>query len=307
MTARPPAGQGARRKDRDVTRYWKLVAAVVAIAALTLAAAACGGDGDEDGGDEDRPAAEETKDTDADDADAGDDNGADTDEEGDDDSDDDAEDEGEDSGVESTGSLADLDSYRFALSMDIEGFDTGLGQAGKMTAEIDGAFVAPNRLQATCSGSVGPISFEEEVIRIGADSWIRNDATGGDFVEGESDFCTEDFTARSLLEAFEGTPLRGIKGEDDEVNGVDAVHYSFDREALEELDRLAQVFGAGGLDGSGLPEDLVFEMDIWLAKDGGWPVKVVMDMSGSEDGQKMTIRVTADITDANEDIEIEAP
>lgn len=203
--------------------------------------------------------------------------------------------------------LADLDSYRYSVDLSIEGIggEEIEGFEGPFAVRQEGAFVAPDSHQAKCSFDMGPLSMEEEVISIAGETWVKG-ADGASFQEGEPTFCTGDFTPAEIASSLSSEDIRKLKGDKEEVNGVDAVHYSLDEAALEELFDLAQALGAEDVEQ--LPEDMTFDIDIWLAEDGGWPVKTIFAFSGAQNGQEITFNLEANVTDVNDrDIEIEAP
>jgi hypothetical protein len=202
--------------------------------------------------------------------------------------------------------LADLDSYRYNVELTIEGMGgEGMeGFEGPFAIRQEGAFVAPDKHQAKCSFDLGPLSMEEEVITIGGTSWVKS-AESPSFQEGEPMFCTGDFTPGEIFGTFPAEDIESLEGDKDEVNGVDAIHYSVDRAQLDEL--LALALAMGGEGAEDLPEDLEFNVDVWLAEDGGWPVKILFDFSGDVDGGEVSFTLESNVTDVNSDIEIEAP
>ncbi len=210
-------------------------------------------------------------------------------------------------GVEfSPSALQDLDSYRYTVELSIEGLGEEVeGFEGAMGMSQEGAFVGPDSYQATCSFDMGPLSMKEEVISIAGETWVRS-GDSSSFEQGEPTYCTEDFMPGEIAGGLAPEDIMGLEGEKEEVNGVDAIHYSLDESALGELLGLAQMLGAEDVEQ--LPEDLTFEIDIWLAADGGWPVKTVFKFSGTQDGQEISFQLEGNVTDVNDpDIEIEAP
>jgi hypothetical protein len=207
----------------------------------------------------------------------------------------------------SPSALEDLDSYRYNVQLTIEGAggEEAAGFEGPFGMSQEGAFVAPDSHQAKCSFDMGPLSMEEEVISIGGETWVKSSESPS-FEKAEPTFCTGDLTPAEIASSLSSEDIRKLKGEKEEVNGVDAVHYSLDKAGLEELLGLAQALGAE--DTEQLPEDLTFDIDIWLAEDGGWPVKTIFAFSGDQDGQQISFTLEADVTDVNDpDIKIEAP
>jgi hypothetical protein len=201
--------------------------------------------------------------------------------------------------------LENLDSYRYKVELTIEGMGGEMeGFEGAFGMSEEGAFVAPDSYQAKCSFDVGPLSMEEEVISIAGQTWVSSD--GGSFEEGEPTFCSGDLMPSEIAGGVSPEDIEGLKGEKEEVNGVDAIHYSVDEAEFEEL--LALAMALGGEDAEGLPEDVDVSIDLWLAEDEGWPVKTIFTFSGEQDGQVISFMLEANVTDVNDpDIEIEAP
>ena len=86
------------------------------------------------------------------------------------------------------------------------------------------------------------------------------------------------------------------------VNDVPANYCGIDKATYEQLSAL---FG-GTEEEMGDIDELNLEM--WLAEDGGWPVRLRVDMAGTdESGQEFKAKLEMDVTDANEDIEIKPP
>jgi hypothetical protein len=157
-----------------------------------------------------------------------------------------------------------------------------------MTIEFrsEGAFVAPDRLQQSCDGEVFGLVVREYAIVIGDQVWVRNSQMNGEFIEGTPQFCGPDLSPVGLTEDFDGDELIALDGTLETVNGIESVRYDLDESFLEKIASLTGTFGdPGDLDDLDyLPEDFAFDVWIWLARDGGWPVKAEFQVSGSQDG-----------------------
>lgn len=213
--------------------------------------------------------------------------------------------------------FADLESYRFTIEVqgeldDPEGDLGELSELGSVTIafQSEGAFVAPDRLQLSCEGDFLGFDLSEDVIIIGEQSWVRNSQTGGEFVEGMAQFCGPDLSPAGFTEDFDADDLAALEGTVETVNGVEAVRYDLDQSFLEQLAALAGAFGdPGDLDDfEDLPEDFAFRLVLWLARDGGWPVRFEFELSGSEGGGSFELQARGDVLDANSSgISIDAP
>ena len=197
--------------------------------------------------------------------------------------------------------FAGLESYRIAMRFSLEG---GTGDVGEALAmDLEGAFVAPDRSQAKVSARLGELELEEETVTVGDQTWVK---TGDVWVEGEAQFDISDLSPASLLEDLQPEQLRVLKPTKETVNGVKSLRYSIDRGDIESLGNLSALFGDGeGLES--LPED--FNIDLWLAEDGGWPVRLTMVAKGAIEGaDEISLDFSLDITDVNDPgIEIEPP
>jgi hypothetical protein len=204
-----------------------------------------------------------------------------------------------------------LDSFRFSAEMSIA-VDSGLD----LTSE--GEFEAPDRLGCTISASVGGATIGgEQVVVVGADAWL-------DSGEGFQATSADDATVVEDLALCPGSPSfwegfdfikdpSAFPSQPDTINGVDAIRYSLG-DAVEALRSIGV-----------LPAELegvtINTFDVWVAKDGGWPVALDMDITADaqaaaqtfglpteETGQQAQIKIRADITDVNAaDIHVEEP
>jgi len=197
--------------------------------------------------------------------------------------------------------FAELESYRVKMSLTMEG--TTAEAPGTLALDLEGAFVAPDRSQIHASARLDDLELEEESITIGEQTWVK---TGDNWVEGEPEFQLGDFSPGSLLEELGPEQLRLLKPSNETVNGVDSLRYDIDQADVETLRSLGALLGqGGGLEN--LPAE--FNVGLWLAEDGGWPVRVTMTARGVMDsGDEMSIDFSMDVTDVNDpDIKIEPP
>jgi hypothetical protein len=201
-----------------------------------------------------------------------------------------------------TDAFADLESYRYSISILFGGEDLAAQGMNDVTFDMTGAFVAPDRNQVRVEGEVGGLNLQEESITIGGRTWVRS---GDTWREGDATFDTADLTPASFFAGFDAEDLQVIEPTEETVNDVDAFRYSIDRADIEQLQALTQIFGEGDAL-QDLPEEL--SLDLWLAKDGGWPVKMVLTARGESDGSEMNVEMSVDITDIDDpSIEIEPP
>jgi len=197
--------------------------------------------------------------------------------------------------------FAELESYRVKMSLIMEG--TTAEAPGTLALDLEGAFVAPDRSQIHVSARLDDLQLEEDSITVGEQTWVK---TGDNWVEGEPEFQLGDFSPGSFLEELGPEQLRLLKPSNETVNGVDSLRYDIDQADVETLRSLGALLGQdGGLED--LPEE--FNLGLWLAEDGGWPVRVTVTARGVADGgEELSIDLSMDVTDVNDpDIEIEPP
>jgi len=197
--------------------------------------------------------------------------------------------------------FAKLQSYRMNMRFVLEG--TTAETPGALALDLEGAFVAPDRSQTHANARVGELRLEEESITVGGQTWVK---TGDNWVEGEPQFRLSDLSPGSLLEELGPEQLRLLKPGKETINGVDTLRYNIDRADVESLRGLGALLGQDG-DLENLPEE--FNVGLWLAEDGGWPVRITVTARGAMDsGDEISLDFSIDVTDVNDPgIRIEAP
>ena len=214
---------------------------------------------------------------------------------------------------------SDIKSFRFEMTMKanlpatpeagtpeseepLGGFLGALsGLMGDM--KMEGAVITPDR--SSMEMTVGGHEFGS-FVQIGSQSWMKvaglTDWTEqpaseeSDFLFSPMDFCE---TAEDDL----STALSGLEGEKETVNGIETVYYHIDKADLTLLEEfLGETEDLGDL-----PEE--FNMDIWLAEDGDWPVRMSFTASGENDeGQPLSFEISVEFKDFNDSsIKIEPP
>lgn len=159
---------------------------------------------------------------------------------------------------------------------------------------FSGAFVEPDRNQFKVD--LGFTSFE--TVQIGNDTWTRLGGAGWQKSnEGGVSFSPDQFCRANLTELNKAN----VKPTKDKVNGVDALKYEFDKNAIV---RVNNIFG----NGSALP-DLPdnTRMTLWVSEKERWPLKMTLtgDRAGSD---PYNIKFEFNLTDLNKGgITIEAP
>lgn len=203
--------------------------------------------------------------------------------------------------------IDDLDSYRYSIVVKLQApaFETKLGAspaaplgefAETLTAllsdfEIRGAHVAPDRTQAI-------LQFEEdevEVRAIGDTRWERFGTTWEQQATPSPDieFLTPSIVCEDIvLEIADG--LDRSQAQEEEVNGVETARYTLDK---ADLSLLPQLLGTDP--GTELPDE--FQVDVWLAKDGEWPVKLDINAEDTdEQGNPLSMKLFMELRDVND-------
>jgi hypothetical protein len=165
--------------------------------------------------------------------------------------------------------------------------------------KMEGAVIAPDRSSMVMTvgghefGSFVQIGSQQWMKVAGLTDWTEEPASDEGFLFSPMDFCE---TAEEDL----SSELSGLEGEEETVNGIETVHYHLDQADLTFF----QEFLGGTED---LPSE--FNMDVWLAKDGEWPVRMSFEASGEDDeGQSLSFEVSVEFKDFNDSsIEIEPP
>jgi hypothetical protein len=214
---------------------------------------------------------------------------------------------------------SDIKSFRFSMTMkaNLPSTPTATEPAGEAPLgdflgalsgmmgdmKMEGAVISPDR--SSMDLTVGGHEFGS-YIQIGSQSWMKvaglTDWTeepasaGSESIFSPMDFCE---TAGEDL----SSALSGLEGKDETVNGIDAVHYHLDSADLTLLQDLL----GGTEDLSQLPKD--YNMDVWLAKDGDWPVRMSLAASGQNDnGEPLSFDIFIEFKDFNDSgIKIEPP
>lgn len=213
--------------------------------------------------------------------------------------------------VASCGAINDIAAYRYTIRVKFKSpaFRPTTNEGGIVSqinqlltrlfenAELDGAFIAPDRSSVVLKTK----NEELEVRTIGDRSWLRigslwqeQASPGNDVVLSPRSIC--DNIAGGLAPALEG-----IEPQEETVNGIESRRYHLDKANLEDL---VTLFPAAAGE---VPQQ--FSGDVWLAKDGNWPVRLrLMAATTDEQGKPVSLEMFMEFRDINDpDIEIEPP
>jgi len=211
------------------------------------------------------------------------------------------------------GDLTTLNSYRYSMKMELEGLQSLLteqmaalpGQdpaamAESLEIEISGAFVSPDKAESRMR--ISGVDDELALTVIGNQQWVELGDLAIGPIEAMGDVSELDF-ALMIWEGFsEGSGgLTCASEKKEKVNDVPTNYCGIDKATYEQL---ASLFG--GTEEMGDIDEL--SLDMWLAEDGGWPVRLRVHVAGTDEtGQEFEAKLELDITDVNEDIEIKPP
>jgi hypothetical protein len=211
------------------------------------------------------------------------------------------------------GSFSGLNSYRYTVNMDVKGLQSLIGEqmaalpgqdptalADHLQMEISGAFVAPDKTESHMRIS----GVDEELVLtvIGDQEWVSMGDMAIGPIAAMGDISDLDF-ASMMWQGFstEAGGLSCASEKQETVNGVATRYCGIDSATFEQLTALF-----GGTEETGNVDQMDLEM--WLAEDGGWPVRLRVHVAGTDDtGQEYDAKLDMDVTDVNEDIEISPP
>ncbi len=202
--------------------------------------------------------------------------------------------------------MQQLQSYRFDLSMNMDFGTAASGDAGDTLGsallgalgniKAKGAFVNPDQVDMTMS----LLGQDMAYIQIGQQAWVK---AGGQWEATSPDNSGLGSPSDLFKDFVPSDVIKYSKTSRESVNGQKATHYSFDKNALQQL---AQELGTDT--GTGSITDLSkANLDMWVT-DENIPVKMLMDMAGTDSsGQKMSLHMEMNITDINSKITIKPP
>ncbi len=174
--------------------------------------------------------------------------------------------------------LSNLTSYQFTTVT-----------ASKSNQDSGGEFSISGTVVNKPTKAVHIKEFGVEYIVIGNESWMSSDGTtwtsAGDFL---SDSSVEDLLPTSIYTTWWDGMSDGYKSAGEETkNGVKCIHYT----GNDQLSGLYKAFG-------GLSYN--FKADLWIAKDGLYPVSGLVQWSASAGGDSGAVQYKFDITNIND-------
>ena len=211
------------------------------------------------------------------------------------------------------GAFDEFSSYRYSIAVKMQ-LPSVRAESGESSEEfnsyadslaallsdfkIDGAYVAPDRKQATLDFQGDRVELrqvgEQRWERLGQD-WksLSADSPGIDELSPHV-VCTE------LVQAL--TPSLTDTGTEEDVNGVTAERYWIE---AADVHRLAELLGLE--EGAEIPDQ--FSVSVWLASDGEWPARLeILSQTKDDAGASGTVDFVMELRDVNDSaITIEEP
>ncbi len=186
--------------------------------------------------------------------------------------------------------LDELQSYRYRATASYGG--TLDGETREGSYELEGAVVGSERYQLewvdrNSNNRLAVVEIDGQAWMLEHDVWqsVPNSIARG--VAGVVSMYVPADSWDTLEDDFLGEPM--YEG-DQTVNGIRTRHYSSVLSLVEQGDTL---------DARG---------DVWIAEDGGYPVRFTMDADiGGADGEHANIELSVELSDVNESIVIEPP
>lgn len=211
--------------------------------------------------------------------------------------------------AEQLATLENLDSYRsytlFSYSgtgADGQPVDSSLEVRSEYTREPKARFITMSGTglaDESAPDQVGSMQFYQIDNTIYAQfdgQWIQIGAQDSPLDDPDSEFLTNTGLLFSDLEG-----LKRVRP-DEKTNGIDSRHYAFDESSLSTIFGLTQ------------DAEVTVKGDVWIAKDGGFVTRYVMDAEVKQGGGLLapdlaegTLRMEFELSDVNGDLVIEVP
>ncbi len=185
--------------------------------------------------------------------------------------------------------FAGLNSYHYQMGM------TG---DGATSIVIKGSIVAPDSVSIDfyLSDTDTPVN---SLVIIGSQAWTKDSTTGEwqsiDVAEAQSEI--QGLLPKDFWGDFPMDKIIGVSSDlgEENVNGIQSHHYQISQASPDTMAKLVEIFGTG--DPESQPQS--FDMDLWRADDGGWPVKANISATYPQGSQITQASVTWEVSDVN--------
>lgn len=201
-----------------------------------------------------------------------------------------------------TSKLAELNSYRLTMAIEIveEGSD-GTTKTTTITTETTAVADPPaNAVSMTFEGDMPELAGMQTISLIQIEDTVYSILPGMGCVASDASDETFEDPFGDLADA--STYLDGVTGAtrvlpNETINGVEAIHYTFEQSTLPNTSQLQSVKG-----------------DVYVAVEGGYMVRLILDGSGqlsalddSPEESSGTIHLQTDLFDVNQPLTVEPP
>ena len=158
---------------------------------------------------------------------------------------------------------------------------------------LDGAYVSPGRSQAILRFQGEELEFRT----IGDKSWVRMGTAWQDAKSSDTGLLTPTVLCQQVISEIAGS-LDAGDSDRQTTNGIETDHYHLDQTGLQRL--------PAGL-AARLPQK--YALDLWLARDGRWPVHLQIDSADvDERGEPVGFQLSMSVRDAGDKgISVERP
>jgi hypothetical protein len=210
-------------------------------------------------------------------------------------------------GLPTADSLNALPSYRYQLTLEGKGSIaeslaitgmTGAGGSDSFKYTIKGAWIAPDKAQVEME--FAGRSVKQTII--GEQQWVTIAGLTGNPLPADSDAAELTYGAAFISQQIVDAALRDFDcTATEQVEGIATVRCEGD---IDDFNRTQDQFGSL-FDGTTVSEVTAFKSTLWIAEDGGYPVKAELQLGGkTTDGKDFSLAIALNVTDIGQVAEI---
>jgi hypothetical protein len=183
--------------------------------------------------------------------------------------------------------LANLDSYKFtwSLSGSSSGTAASPGDSGALT--VSGTIIN----KPSPAASVNDLGMQ--FIVIGNEAWLSSDGNSWTTTDPTTFDVTDLLPSNDYATWFDANSTDFTVAGEETKNGIDCIHYTGNSS-------LGAMYAAAGVSAQ-------FQADLWVAKNGNYPVSGVYGFAAAAGGQSGAFYYTFDITNVNDASNTVAP
>lgn len=164
-------------------------------------------------------------------------------------------------------------------------------------SNLEVSFVAPDRFEVLSTTGASEVAL----IIIGDQIWVETDGGWMPTTQWYDLPYTPSEVCETVLADLD---FSLVEPQEEKINDVKTLHYTFPQVSSEQA--MGKIFGPESDMGILLKK---LDVDLWLATEGGWPVRMDIHSSGLyADGRELRAHLLVDVRDANSpDIRVEPP